>query len=163
MLSLWSKGRKYLKTETKQKASSQRDKYLGGEKGGWRGWGISGIGTHWGQEVGDTAVLYGAFGGRPHWIRHHLSRDLGCISEWDEKTLEGLYREVMWSHQHFSSVTLMAMLRTDCKGRSRDHLGEYCKSPDKRWQWRWWQMVKFWLYVEGRAKGMCWWGGEEMR
>ena len=70
-----------------------------------------------------------------------------------ESHCSALSREVMWSHQHFSSVTLMAMLRLDHKGRSRDHLGGYCKSPDTRWQWKWWEMVKFWLYVEARAKG----------
>ena len=88
------------------------------------------------------------------------SKNTDSYFEAKGEPLQCFEREVLWSHQHFSSVTLMAVLRIDCKGRSRDRLGGCCKSPDKRW---WWEMVRFWLCVEGRAKGMCWWGGEEMR
>ena len=88
------------------------------------------------------------------------SKNIDSYFEAKGEPLQCFEREVLWSRQHFSSVTLMAVLRIDCKGRSRDRLGGCCKSPDKRW---WWEMVRFWLCVEGRVKGICWWGGEEMR
>lgn len=89
------------------------------------------------------------------------------FSKWDEKSFKVLNKRMTWFDFCFNGISLAAVLRKyysrarvktrDLLTRAFQHSGEKVVSGrDQRAVWKWWGVVRFWIFLKGRVDRICW-------
>lgn len=84
-----------------------------------------------------------------------------------------LIRGITWFELQFCRIIQGVVLRIGsekAKAEARRPVGSYCNILGTRWwhiglgrwQWRWWEMVTFWIYFEDRTYRNFWWVAYEV-